>query len=106
MSYGAAVMPLSEQLEMTVPKALQPWYANNLGTTGTAIANTRCLDFIQRRGPKYGYHPEPQKSVCVCKGEDETMACQAYKEYGLEVNYSRGARYLGGYIGGAEEKLA
>jgi hypothetical protein len=40
----------------------------------------------------------------ICKAEDEDAARQAFKSFGLEINYSRGQRYLGGFIGSAEKK--
>ena len=55
-------------------------------------------------GPQYGYFPEPGKSYYICKAEDEEAACQAFESFGLDINYSRGQRYLGGFIGSAEKK--
>ena len=55
-------------------------------------------------GPQYGYFPEPGKSYYVCKAEDEDAAHQAFDSYGLDINYSRGQRYLDGFIGSAEKK--
>ncbi len=34
----------------------------------------------------------------ICKAEDEPTACQAFESFGLKINYSRGQRYLGGFI--------
>jgi hypothetical protein len=55
-------------------------------------------------GPQYGYFPEPGKSYYICKAEDEEAARQAFESFGLDINYSRGQRYLGGFIGSAEKK--
>jgi hypothetical protein len=40
----------------------------------------------------------------ICKAEDEDTARQAFESFGLNINYSRGQRYLGGFIGSAEKK--
>ncbi len=40
----------------------------------------------------------------ICKAEDEDVAHQAFESFGLKINYSRGQRYLGGFIGSAKKK--
>ncbi len=55
-------------------------------------------------GPPSGYFPEPSKSYYICKAEDEPAACQAFESFGLEINYSRGQQYLGGFIRSAQRK--
>jgi nucleoside-diphosphate-sugar epimerase len=55
-------------------------------------------------GPQYGYFPDPGKSYYICKAEDEDAARQACESFGLDINYLRGQRYLGGFIGSAEKK--
>jgi hypothetical protein len=52
----------------------------------------------------YSYFPEPGKSHYICKVEDEPIAWQAFESLGLEINYLRGQRYLGGFIGSAQRK--
>ena len=69
-----------------------------------ALPNARCLDFLVKFGPQYGYFPKPGKSYYICKAEDEDAARQAFESFGLDINYSRGQRYLGGFIGSAEKK--
>jgi hypothetical protein len=58
----------------------------------------------QQFGPTYGYFPEPSKSYYICKAEDEEVARAAFGGFGLKINYSRGQRYLGGFIGSAKMK--
>ncbi len=55
-------------------------------------------------GPQYGYFPEPGKLYYICKSEDENVARQAFESFGLEINYSSGQHFLGGFIGSAEKK--
>ncbi len=40
----------------------------------------------------------------ICKAEDEPVPCRAFEGYGLEINYLRGQRYLGSFIGSAQKK--
>ncbi len=102
--YGVALMPLASRMRETIPEALQPWYCNDAGAAGKALPNSRCLDFLVKFGPQYGYFPEPGKSYYICKAEDEDTARQAFESFGLDINYSRGQRYLGGFIGSTEKK--
>ena len=102
--YGVALMPLASKMRAAIPEALQPWYCDDAGAAGEALPNARCLDFLVKFGPAYGYFPEPGKSHYICKAEDEPAARLAFEGYGLEINYSRGQRYLGGFIGSAQKK--
>ena len=102
--YGVALMPLASKMREAIPDALQPWYCDDAGAAGKAMPNARCLDFLMKFGPAYGYFPEPGKSHYICKVEDEPAAHQAFEGIGLEINYSRGQRYLGGFIGSARKK--
>ena len=49
-------------------------------------------------GPQYGYFPKPCKLYYICNAEEEVVARQAFERFGLEINYLRGQRYLGGFI--------
>jgi len=102
--YGVALMPLASKMREAIPDALQPWYCDDAGAAGEALPNARCLDFLVKFGPAYGYYPEPRKSYFICKAEDEPAARRAFESYDLEINYSRGQRYLGGFIGSAQKK--
>jgi hypothetical protein len=102
--YGVALMPLASKMREGIPKALQPWYCDYPGVAGKALPNACCLNFLMKFGPQYGYFPEPGRSYYICKAEDEDVAHQAFESFGLEINYSRGQRYLGGFIGSVKKK--
>jgi hypothetical protein len=55
-------------------------------------------------GPAIGYYPEPSKSWYICKAEDEEVARQAFEAEGLTIKYTRGQKYLGGFIGSGSTK--
>jgi hypothetical protein len=88
--YGVALMPLASKMHDAIPKALQPWYCNDAGTAGKAVPNARCLDFLMKFGPTYGYFPEPSKSYYICKAEDEDVAHAAFEGFGLEIRGGSG----------------
>jgi len=102
--YGVALMPLVSKMRNAIPKALQPWYCDDAGAAVKAVSNARCLDFLMKFRPTYGYFPEPSKSYYICKVEDEKVARAAFEGFSLEIYYSEGQRYLGGFIGSAKTK--
>ena len=97
-------MPIVEQMRAALPETLVPWYADDSGAVGKAADTARGLKFLQEEGPRYGYHPEPAKCIYVCKAEDEACAREEFERLGLHIQYSRGERYLGGFVGSAKEK--
>jgi hypothetical protein len=101
--YRVALMPLASRMRETIPEALQPWYCNNADVACMALHNACCLDFLVKFGPQYGFFPEPGKLYFICKAEDEEAARQAFESFGLKINYLRGQRYLGGFIGSADK---
>jgi hypothetical protein len=102
--YGIATLPLAQSMRTEIPEALQPWYADDSSAVGTARQSARCLLHLQTEGPRYGYFPEASKCIYVCKAEDEQLAREAFEGLGLNIQYSRGERYLGGFVGSGERK--
>jgi hypothetical protein len=102
--YGIATMPLVERMRVALPTTLVPWYADDSGAVGRAADAAQGLKFLQEEGPRYGYHPEPSKCTFICKAEDEACAREEFERLGLHIKYSRGDRYLGGFVGSAKEK--
>ena len=53
-----------------------------------------------RRGPDWGYFPEPAKSLFILDTpEQEEAANQEFAVEGLTLNFVSGSRYLGAYLG-------
>ncbi|KAL3795565.1 hypothetical protein ACHAWO_009861 [Cyclotella atomus] len=102
--YGIALMPLAERMLEAVPGALQPWFADDSAVAGTSEQCADCLDFLCQEGPAYGYFPEPEKSWHISKQSDEAEAKVAFAVHGLDVQFTRGHRYLGGFLGSADGK--
>ena len=55
--YGVALLPLLKRMQVAVPNALAPAYADNTAATGKAVHNAVCLSYLLRHGPRYGYFP-------------------------------------------------
>ncbi len=101
--YGVALLPLVERVNEAYPGALIPWFANDMAFTGSASNCAGGFNLTSELGPQYGYFPVADKSYHVCKLEHEAEAKVAFAEFGLEVKFSRGHRYLGGFIGSASD---
>ena len=52
---------------------------------------------LSRRGPKYGYHPEPSKTVLVVGPSDVQQAYALFSDLGIKV--MSGGRFLCEFIG-------
>ena len=89
---------------MEVPESLQLWFIDDAGAAGRARDNVRCLDFLVKNRPKYGYYPEVKKSYCICKLKDIAVTQAEFDRLCLYIKMSQGRNYLGGFIGGAETK--
>jgi hypothetical protein len=88
MLYGVALMPLAKKIQAAVPEAMKPWFADDLGAAGRAEHNARCLDFLLKTGPWYGFYPKPSKCVYICKAEDEARARKEFEKLKLQIDYS------------------
>lgn len=52
---------------------------------------------LRNEGPKWGYYPEPSKSVLVVKPGNEEEAKQIFRDLHVNVVTSHG--FLGGFLG-------
>ncbi len=104
--YELGLLPLAELLRCnTDPQqpsnstVLQPWYTDDLSMMGTGKQIARVFQLLMEKGPSVGYFPEPAKSHHICPKEEEAEAKVAFKEAGISVNFCRGKRYVGGFVG-------
>jgi len=102
--YAIGLLPLAEGMREAIPEALQPWFADDGAATGAADANAKCLKYLCEHGPAHGYYPSPSKSWYICKAEDEAIARAAFEALDLQIQYTRGHRYLGGFMGSEATK--
>ena len=68
------MLPLAETMRRNIPTTLQPRFADNSASGGTAKDNAACLQYLIEHGPQYGYFPNPAKSWYIFKEADEPVA--------------------------------
>ena len=78
---------------------LQPWYADNMAMMGAVKRIVIIFRLLMEKGPSVGYFPKPSKSYHIRPKEQEVAAREAFEEAGIEVNFCRGKRYVGGFVG-------
>ena len=83
---------------------IQPWYVDDAVMMDTARPVVGCFKRLLEIGPDFGYHPEAAKSYFICPLAEEEEAKEIFAEEGLDIQYSRGERYVGGYIGSTAMK--
>ena len=88
--YGVTLTPLCNRMKLAVPQAVQLWYADDTSGTGNAKHNAKCLAFLVKNGPAFGYFPEPAKAIYIYKGHDEMIARHHFEKLELAVEYSQG----------------
>ena len=63
--YGIGSLPLICQLKQEHPEVKQSWYADDTGAGGTFESIWEHFKRLQEIGPKFGYYPEPSKSILI-----------------------------------------
>ena len=93
--YAVALLPLIRLLKSS--HYTQSWFADDSACVGS-LENVRSwFKQLMDEGPKYGYFPEPSKSVLVVDQEFKDKAELLFGEFGVKV--VSGSRFLGEYIG-------
>jgi len=98
--YGIGLLPLSELLKEEFKDLLQIWYADDAKGTGYFDHISSYFKLLCEEGPKFGYYPEPTKSILITHEKNTKKATEFFSDYGFKI--TSGARYLGGYIGTPE----
>ena len=107
-AYGVGMIPLARRIrdEMRLKDdVIHAMFADDYGNVANAIQNARTMKCLQRWGPPFGYHPKPPKSKYVCEAREEPAVRQVFDAFGLQIEFSRGERYLGGFLGSQEAKV-
>jgi hypothetical protein len=102
--YGIGLLPLAEDLRRHDPSILQPWYADDFALEGPATSVAQLFQRLCQRGPDVGYFPAPAKSYVVCPRASEPAAKAAFDAADLPVQFSRGQRYVGGFVGSTAKR--
>ena len=96
MLYAVAVLPLIHSLR-TPGKWTQNWYADDSSCVADLCSLRAWYEELSCRGPDYGYHPEPSKTVLVVGPSDVQQASALFSDLGIKI--MSGGRFLGGFIG-------
>ena len=90
--YGVALMPLVSRMREMIPEALQPWYCDNAGAAGKALPNARCLDFLVKFGPQYGYFSlSPANPTTFARPRMRTLPAKPLKALALTSTTREGS---------------
>ena len=107
-AYGVGMVPLARRIrdEMRLEDDMvHAMFADDYGNVGDAIQNARTMKCLQKWGPPFGYHPTPPKSKYVCEAREEPAVRQVFDAFDLQIEFSRGERYLGGFLGSQRAKV-
>ena len=96
MLYAVAVLPLIRSLKAPVNR-IQNWYADDSSCVVDFPSLKAWFDELLCKGPNYGYHPEPSKTVLIVGPSDVQEASALFGDLGIRV--VSGGRFLRGYIG-------
>lgn len=101
MMYAIGILTIIKSLKSEDYR--QTWYADDSACLGKLAQVRRWFDVLMREGPKWGYFPEPSKSVLVVKPNQETEAKTLFSD--LKVSIVTSHRFLGGVIGTKDAKI-
>lgn len=98
--YSVATSPFIRTLSTKLDEdTIQAWFADDSAGCGNLHAIKRWWDAICEIGPKYGYFPNPGKTVLIVKGAANLeLAEDMFKDTGVTVTVD-GERHLGAVIG-------
>ena len=99
LMYTVALMPLIKSFS-NLTTWIQNWYADDSSCTAKLIDLCVWFDKLYDIGPKYGYHPEPEKCILIVDADHEAEAKSMFQHLGIKV--VNGYGFLGGFIGDRE----
>ena len=94
--YGLALLTIIKELKTNFLDLKQPWYADDAAATGKFQQIKDFVMELMEKGPKYGYYPEPEKSILVVHPSNVLYAKTFFED--LKFKIVTGTRYLGGFI--------
>ena len=63
--YGITLVPLAEELRAADLGILYPFYADDAAFDGLTRRSAQLLKLLMKRGPDWGYFPEPSNSLFI-----------------------------------------
>jgi hypothetical protein len=102
--YSIAIMPLIRKCTR-VGEWHQCWYADDSSAVARLRQLVEWLTLLMEEGPKFGYFPEPAKSILIVAPAMVEEARRIFTGR-LKVKVVTGARFLGGFVGEESERSA
>jgi hypothetical protein len=99
VAYGILLLPLIHSLKDEIPDNNQPWYADNAGAGGSFTHIQWYFERLQELGPRWGYFPEPLKSILIVQPHSKVAVDIAFKDLGFTI-------ITGGFLGDAANSLS
>ena len=90
LMYASALMPLNKSLSNPTTW----WYADDSSCTAKLTDLCVWFDKLCDLGPKYGYHPKPEKCILIVDADHEARAKSMFQHLGIKV--VNGYSFLGG----------
>ena len=84
MLYAVAVLPLIRSLKAPV-NWIQNWYADDSSYVADLSSLKAGFDELLCKGPNYGYHPEPSKTVLIVGPSDVQEESALFEDLGIRV---------------------
>ena len=97
--YALRVFPLMQSV--TTTGAIQAWFTNDSAAVGKLQRVCEWWGGLTNRGPSYGYHVNPLKSVLLVKLAFHHQATELFGDTGVRI-CTDGVQYLGDVIGTPE----
>ena len=103
--YGITLVPLAEEIRAADRGILSPFYVDDTVFDGSSLQSAQVLKLLMKRGPDWGYSPDPDKSLFILDtpGQEEAAKREFLAE-GLTLKFVSGSRYLRAYLG-LQERL-
>ncbi len=96
--YGISTRPIIDDL-LAHCDAVEVWYADDSSAAGSFAQLMKFWLKLLEIGPKYGYHPNPKKTVLIVKNEHELQeAKDLFHSTGIKIT-TEGERHLGAVVG-------
>ena len=103
--YSIATQPLMNKVKASLPQDDQPkhmFYADDGSAAGSLAQLKKYWDAILEHGPKFGYFPNPKKTILVIKGAHlQHKADAIFENAGVKIT-TDGEKHLGAAIGSIE----
>ena len=95
--FAVGIVPLIREMEGTH----QVWFADDAASVGSLNEVHQWWTKLEEIGPRYGYHPNPNKTWLIVKDEISENAQALFRSSGINIT-SDGRKHLGSAIGKSE----